>query len=105
MSFGILKLDFIVFYQVRLPELKKIFAGKLCDFFTDRNLTCNIAKNMAFIGLKLSYQNCLDKFKIFDDISDPIGVVIIKNDGLNLKVFCFLLKSFFNLLESELDET
>ena len=105
LSFGILKLDFVVFDQVRLPELKNIFAGKFWYFLTDRNFTRYISKHMTFIGLKLSDQNCLSDFKISDDVGDPIGVVIIKNDGLNLKVFCFLLKSFLNLLKSELGET
>jgi hypothetical protein len=60
---------------------------------------------MTFIGLKLSDKKGLGQLKILDNISDSIGVVIVKNDGLNLKVFGFLLKCLFDFLKSELSET
>jgi hypothetical protein len=59
---------------------------------------------MAFVGLKLSDNDCFGQLKILDNVSDSIGVVIVKNNGLDLKVFCFLLKSFFDFLKSELSQ-
>lgn len=100
----ILKLYLVVFYEVGFWEFKQVFIGKLWDFIAYRHLASNVAKNMAFVGLKLSDKDCFGQLKILDNVSDSIRVVIVKNDRLDLKVFGFLLKSFFDFLKSELSQ-
>ncbi len=59
---------------------------------------------MAVIGFKLSDENGFGLLKVFNSIGKPVSVVIVKNDGLDLKVFGFLFKGLLNLLQSELSE-
>lgn len=105
LGFRVLELDLIVFDQVRLPEFKQVFVGKLWDFLTDGNLTGYVPEDMTFVGFEWSDKNSFSELKILDNIGNPISVVIVKYDGLNLKVFCFLLECFLNLLQSRLGQT
>lgn len=82
-----------------------MFIWKPWNLFSGIDLTSYVTESMAVIRLKWSNQNSFDTFKIFDNISKPICVILIKDYRLYLKILCFLFISLFNLLEFHLRHT